>query len=235
MGTLEPASTIVDTMAATNHTMGPPAPQPPPDPNFVIEHSGTAEMVSLGQPAPHRVCCCCFITCGHGIAPNRARRCRLRHTLNSPSLFPFNAAASLFPTTRAPVSGGTCQAVNGLPHDGPTPRRGWVDTPSTILLNLPFARGGVRVKRGSCPAAGGTASTPLQARQPPPAHSSSISSVPATGPAMPAIQPSMVVLTTADPPTSKLEPPPPPLFPLQNTTRVSRKLYSSLHRGRLGR
>ena len=124
MGTLEPASTIVDTMAATNHTMGPPAPQPPPDPNFVIEHSGTAEMVSLGQPAPHRVCCCCFITCGHGIAPNRARRCRLRHTLNSPSLFPFNAAASLFPTTRAPVSGGTCQAVNGLPHDGPTPRLG---------------------------------------------------------------------------------------------------------------
>ena len=111
-------------MAATNHTMGPPAPQPPPDPNFVIEHSGTAEMVSLGQPAPHRVCCCCFITCGHGIAPNRARRCRLRHTLNSPSLFPFNAAASLFPTTRAPVSGGTCQAVNGLPHDGPTPRLG---------------------------------------------------------------------------------------------------------------
>ena len=65
----------------------------------------------------------------------------------------------------------------------------------------------------------GTASAPLQARQPPPAHSSPISSVPATGPAMPAMQSSMVVLTTVDPPTSKLEPPPPPLFPLQNTTR----------------
>ena len=85
------------------------------------------------------------------------------------------------------------------------------------------------------PTGGGTASAPLQARQPPPAHSSPISSVPATGPAMPAMQSSMVVLTTADPPTSKLEPPPPPPFPLQNTTRVSRKLYSSLHRGRLGR
>ena len=149
------------------------------------------------------------------------------------------------------------------------PAWGWVDTPSTILRNPPFACGGVRVKRGSCPAAGagghpphryiihrmrkpsrsGTHSrrpgvaqlerrdslSPPQAGQPPPAHSSPISSVPATGPAMPAVQPSMVVLTTADPPTSKLEPPPPPLFPLPKTTRVSRKLYFSLHRGRLGR
>ena len=53
-------------------------------------------------------------------------------------------------------------------------------------------------------------------------HSSLISSMPATGPAMPAVQPSLVVLTTADPPTSKLEPPPPPLFLLQNTTRISK-------------
>ena len=41
-------------------------------------------------------------------------------------------------------------------------------------------------------------------------HSSLISSMPATGPAMPAVQPSLVVLTTADPPTSKLHPPPNP-------------------------
>ena len=62
--------------------------------------------------------------------------------------------------------------------------------------------------------------------QPPPARSSPISSVPATGPATPAVQPSMAVLTTADPPTSKLEPPPPSLFPLQTpqeTTRVESK------------
>ena len=34
------------------------------------------------------------------------------------------------------------------------PAWGWVAPPSTILRNSPFARGGVRVKRGSCPAAG---------------------------------------------------------------------------------
>ena len=48
--------------------------------------------------------------------------------------------------------------------------------------------------------------TLLQAWQPPPSHTSPISSMPAAGPAMPAVQPSLVVLTTADPPTSKLQP-----------------------------
>ena len=163
-----------------------------------------------------------------------------------------------------------CRRSTAFPMTAPPPAWGWVDTPSTILRNPLFARGGVRVKRGSCPAAGaggqplhryiihrmrkpsrsgtrgrrpGVAQPeegqPLlyspQARQPPPAHSSPTSSMPATGLAVPAIQLSMVVLTTADPPTSKLGPPPPPLFPLPKTTRVSRKLYSSLHRGRLGR
>ena len=137
------------------------------------------------------------------------------------------------------------------------PAWGWVDTPSTILRNPPFACGGVRVKRGSCPAAGagghpphryiihrmrkpsrsgtrgrrpGVAQlerrdslSPPQAGQPPPAHSSPISSVPATGPAMPAVQPSMVVLTTADPPTSKLEPP----FPLQHHQKTTKSRVES--------
>ena len=136
------------------------------------------------------------------------------------------------------------RAVNGLPHDGPTPRLGVVAPPSTILRNSPFARGGARVKRGSCPAAGAGGQPPhgyvihrmrkpsrsgTRGRRPGvaqpgegqpllpsgPAASSSarsppISSMPATGPAVPAIQPSMVVLTTADPPTSKLGPPSPP-------------------------
>ena len=77
------------------------------------------------------------------------------------------------------------------------------------------------------PTGGGTAllssgpSASSSARSPP------TSSMPATGPAVPAVQPSMVVLTTADPPTSKLEPPPPPLFPLQNTTRRQRSRVES--------
>ena len=41
-----------------------------------------------------------------------------------------------------------------LPMMVSPPAWGWVDTPSTILRNPPFACGGVRVKRGSCPAAG---------------------------------------------------------------------------------
>ena len=73
---------------------------------------------------------------------------------------------------------------------------------------------------------GATASTLLQGWQPPPAHSSPISSVPATGPAMPAIQHSMAVLTTAEPLTSNLELTPPPCSPPKHhriTMRVESK------------
>ena len=148
------------------------------------------------------------------------------------------------------------------PMTAPPPAWGWVDTPSTILRNPLFARGGVRVKRGSCPAAGaggqplhryiihrmrkpsrsGTRGRRPGVAQPGegqpllpsgPAASSSArspptSSMPATGPAVPAIQPSMVVLTTADPPTSKLGPPPPPLFPLpKNHQSESKAVFLS--------
>ena len=79
----------------------------------------------------------------------------------------------------------------------------------------PSSRGG--------PPGGATGGPPLctllQGWQPLPARSSPISYLPATGPAMPAVQPSMAVLTTADPPTSKLEPTPPPLFPSKPPTR----------------
>ena len=105
---------------------------------------------------PHRVCCCCcFITCGHGIAPNRARLCRLRCTLNLPSLFPFNAAASLFPTTQR-LEGHVARGVWG---GWWYPRNGWrPDSDSRAVVSF------TTVTISSCPKQPSVTRTPVLTR-----------------------------------------------------------------------
>ena len=69
--------------------------------------------------------------------------------------------------------------------------------------------------------------------EPPPQRNPHINSVRATVPAMPAGQPSMVVLTTADPPISKLEPHAHPLTP-QNTVEDYVCVFLHLHSSSTG-
>ena len=175
-----------------------------------------------------------------------------------------------FPPRVHPSVGERARRSTAFPMTAPPPAWGWVDTPSTILLNSPFARGGVRLKRGSCPAAGAGGQPPhryIIHRMRKPSRSGTHSRRPGVaqreeGPPLHPSRPGSLLQRTAlrsalcrpparpcplfnpawwfrPPPTLQrrnYNPTPPPCFPSKTPPEVnSRKLYSSLYRGRLGR
>jgi hypothetical protein len=121
-------------------------------------------------------------------------------------------------------------AVVGAGRAGryPTARAGrWPPGMHTITCTRKLSRSGTRM----CHPGGGLTAdlgTPFSS-EPPPQRNPHINSVRATVPHVPSVQPSVVVLTTADPPISKLEPQHPPPLPPKHHRHESKFVFLHLH------
>ena len=100
----------------------------------------------------------------------------------------------------------------------------WPPGTHAITRTRKLSRSGTRMCH---PGGGLTADLGTILLRAPPQRNPHINSVRATVPYVPSVQPSMVVLTTADPPISNWSPSTHPLCP-QNTTVTKASLYSSI-------